>query len=195
MRRLVLALPFVLPIAACSTNSERAVEISQHGSRVVEEEAVPLPADYFSLQSTCLAEWAAVMTDWREAGGGVKDSIASTRQQISSDERSKFAAFVRGVWALQGSQNARKPEDLGAWPIGDDESRRLAAVVSFPPDLGISENCQALDWLAGFLWDEIVMANGEQFQVRKLAEAPPAVEWTSPYAQQWMKYWLLVRID
>ena len=182
-------------LSACQGYLQRNLESSSRVPTAVENEATPLTADTFSMQSTCRPEWASVTSEWLEVGGGVKKSLAETRRQIAFDNRSKFAAFVRGVWESQPEDMARRRADFGHWPISEPESRQLTASVRFPESLGIDENCQILDWLSEFFWDEIISIKGHEIQTRKLAETPSNIEWTSPYAQQWIKYWLLVRIE
>lgn len=188
----------LLLIGACAARPAAHAEAA--GESPVEAEMEPLPADYFALQSACIREWNEVFAEWKRNGGGVKASIVATRKQIASDRSSRFAALVRHVWAAQPLQQSRTNAELGAWPISLEVSRELgarelAAFESITPGIGIQEECQTLVWLDGLLWQELLSDRQDETPVRALEETPENMEWTSPYAQQWMRYWLFVRIE
>ena len=172
-----------------------AVHRTAGGKPQTELDVESLPADYFAEQSACIRDWGAIIAEWRRNGGGVKDSIAATREQIALDDRSKFASFVRRIWSAQAHEQTRTVADLGAWPIGADESRQLSGTVASTLDPSLPEECQSLDWLDGFLWQEIVSVREGKVTARLLKETPEDMKWTSPYAQQWLSYWLLVRLE
>jgi len=185
-------------IGACAARPNANAGAAREPS--AEAEMEPLPTDYFALQSACIREWHEVFSEWKRNGGGVKDSIVATRRQIALDRRSRFAALVRHVWAAQPLQQSRANAEFGAWPISLDVSRELgarelAAFESLTLSIGIQEECQTVVWLDGLLWQELVSAKLDESPVRALKETPENMEWTSPYAQQWMSYWLLVRVE
>jgi hypothetical protein len=190
MRYAGLAWILGLLLSACADHSSHRVgEPEDVGASL--ENIPPLPADYFAPQAECMAAWNEIVADWKEGGGGIKDSILATRMQITLDYRSRFAAFVRRVWASQ--QDGRPLADLGLWPVSDKQFRRLSERVVFGPEDGIPSSCETLSWLDGLLWDEIASTNGGM--PRPLDETPGEMEWTSPFVQQWVRYWLLVKLE
>jgi hypothetical protein len=158
-------------------------------------------ADPIELNAACMREWSELFAEWKRNGGGVKDSIVATRKQIALDRRSRLAEMVRRVWAAQPIDQARAYAEFGAWPLSEDafielNFRGLDVLESLPPDFGIQESCRSIDESDWLLWKELLVWTGpDEFQVRALKETPGNIEWTSPYASQWLYYWLFVRVE
>ena len=181
-------------LGACST-SDVSIPVAASGDSDDRDVEMPdLPADYFGLQSKCIAEWSKLFAEWRNGGGGVKNSIAEMRMQIERDDQSGLARFVRATWANQRASDARPSSDLGNWPIALKDYRALSERIAFGPDVGISPECRTLDWFDASLWDEIASHGDGTLPVHRFVETPKDMDWTSPYAQQWMSYWLLIRL-
>lgn len=175
---------------AVASQSERDLSSSQLG-----DESERLPSDFQEETRVCYRRWGALIEEWHEHGGGLSSSIFQTRDKIASDNQSRFAAIVRNAWASQLPTDARPLSELGTWPINDEEYRRVTASVRFTQSDDLGPACETTDWLLSFLWSEIAPRPQDDRKVRRLQEVPDNMEWESPFAQQWIKYWLFVRLD
>ena len=179
-------------LGACSTrgtSSNDLLSVDPDAPEIVEE----LPDDYFDLQNECSNAWRELVLDWRANGGGVKSSVRAMRQQVASDHRSIFASFVRKSWESQALEDAQAMDKFGKWPVSTSESRRLSGVIEYPQEMNLPEDCQALAWLHSLLWEDLQNPDGSA--ASRLQEVPPDMNWESPFAQQWLTYWLFVRVE
>lgn len=159
------------------------------------EGAQALPHDYFNLTVDCYNVWGELIAEWRANGGGVKDSITETRRGIASDNRSKFAAMVRRSWASQDAHEARASDVIGAYPIGSHQHQLVKESISFEATDGIPEDCQSIAWVDSYLLNEVTNVDGKIVRRRRLEETPEDMSWESPYIQQWIRYWMFVKVE
>lgn len=180
-------------LSACSAPVETAV--SYHENVSSEDTAPVLPSDYFDFQSECISAWKDLLAEWQSYGNGVGESIMETRQKISVDNSSRLSAIVRRAWGAQTEQDARPMRELGQWPVSEKQYRDVMARVSFKPQDGLPAECEVTIWMNDFLWSELVTVHNGEAEVRKLREVPETMDWESPYAQHWIKYWLFIRLE
>jgi hypothetical protein len=149
-------------------------------------------AEGFDQNAQCFNKWEQLLSEWRANGGGIKDSLLATRQQIASDKVSKFAQLVRRIWI---SQDLSHPAlDIGAWPADNEEIRRATKGPNFTVDNMLPNGCESFAYLYPLIWEELVQRKDEKVTVRKLRETPVDMEWESHSAPRWLTYWLLVRL-
>lgn len=151
-----------------------------------------LSSDYFVVQEQCNSSWNDLVREWHANGGGLKRSLAETRESIMSDKKSRLADIVRQSWKAQALMEAESRSKIGHWPVTDDAFRRVSESLRFSSNSGIPSDCQSKAWLSSFLWEEIRL-DGDG--VRRLTETPSNINWESPEAQNWISYWLFVRIE
>lgn len=192
MKCLTMLVAFSIGVSACATRP--AISAAEHDYEIVDFEASTISDDIFLLDATCIPEWGGIVDEWRENGGGLKGSILATRRQIEADKKSRFAAFVRATWSSQNIRSARPKDELGLWPVSDAETIRLVEKTRYPSSLNLKEECKTTVWLQGYLMRELVVPSNTVLTLRTLDETPNNILWTSPFAQQWVEYWLLVRI-
>jgi hypothetical protein len=178
----MFSLGFLLLLNSCAAQQEPSTERGPSA----------LPSDYFALQDQCNSSWNDLVLEWRANGGGVKGSLAETRESIMVDKRSRLADLVRQSWNAQALAEAESRSTIGHWPVTDDAFRRVSESVTFSSAFRIPTDCQSKAWLSSFLWDEIQLDGN---QVRRLTETPSNINWESPEAQDWISYWLFVRIE
>jgi hypothetical protein len=144
-------------------------------------------------QNKCFDAWNNVLKEWRENGGGLKDSLAETRTQIASDTKSHFSHLVRSIWAVQ---KPRSPStSLGTWPVEQSERRSVDIYLGVGIESLVPEDCQSYVWLGPLLWDELVQERADTVTERKLREAPEGMSWDPHTFSSWAIYWLLVRLQ
>lgn len=170
-----------------------AASCASYGTAGETRAAAQLPTDYFSLNEKCMKAWDDVFVEWLRYGGGVKQSMTETRRQIALDAKSRFAAMVRATWAAQRPQSSNRSK-VGSWPVAEVEYQRVIGNVHFSDADGIPAECETVVWLDSILWDDL-RSDGAIDSARRPAEVPHDLKWESPDAQQWVSYWLFVRLD
>lgn len=165
----------LISTSACSPNNNTHIN---HGMRKFAES-----------KANCYSLWQGILAEWHANGGGVKDSLQITRNQISNDRKSKFAEFVRNTWLKQQPDRESQVPKTWSWPISLAEFRRVAANTDYR-SLDLPRECQVLDILDSQVWSS-ELARGPGI-ARRLMETPDNIPWRSPEAQQWTTYWLMV---
>ena len=146
----------------------------------------------FEEQAECRAAWNKLLTDWKANGGGIRESITSTRKQIGQDKSSAFAKVVQAAWRNQ--KTAIPHAFLGRWPVSETAYR--VVTFSIQSKGVVPSNCEAPIWLDGWFWDDHRFVDGDPLKVRRLSEMPSTLNWSDAYAApSWVFYWLFVRID
>jgi hypothetical protein len=150
-----------------------------------------LPDDYFSYQDNCYRQWEKVLQEWHSSGGGIADSIRNTREHSIRQNSSKFSRDVRQIWDKQETRNSDIP--FGAWPIDDDDYRRVISATFDVFNGSVSEGCESVVWLGPLLWDEARkrIENGESDS--PLKDMPREVAKNPHSAASWMIYWIFVK--
>jgi len=193
MNQPILTILLVASLSACAPLVQVA-GIKPHDDQL-EDPVEELPRDYFALQSRCETAWAALIDDWHAHGGGIADSLGETRRKIAEDQQSRLAKIVKRAWASQRDEYAMEKGVFGQWPLGKWRYRSVIESIRFTPEDGIPSDCETAAWLQDLLWSEVAAEAGGRLDVRRLAEVPVSMEWTSPSAQHWMTYWLFVRVE
>lgn len=147
--------------------------------------------EIISYEELCGRSWYKLIEEWKANGGGIKESIQATRNQIRNDEVSEFSQFVRKSWSAQKSKLTMKK--LWYWPVTDEAFREVSYHSSINSNGLVEERCAVSNWIPPLLWNEIRSLNSANTE--KLIETPLKLQWESPYAQQWVYYWLFVAID
>lgn len=198
MIRAIIAFAFVLSVVACATSAPQASTQSERQLAEEDKRAQEAGRDLLEAwaeQRTCYTAWAVLLNEWRANGGGIKDSIVATREQIAADKKSRLAQIVRDVWTSQKTIHVAHSSIIGAWPVSDEEFRRVfrdsdPAIKAIQP-----EDCQTFSELDDLLWEEVVERKGENVTVRRLQETPASMEWLGHDASMWITYWIFVRLD
>jgi len=141
-------------------------------------------------RSLCSNAWVQLLDDWKKNGGGILDSMAATREQISKDQRSDFARLVRESWKAQSQPTSAS---FGDWPVPNDNFR----IVIFSIDANglVPKACEAPIWQDDWLYFEI-LTNSESWTVRRLPEMTVGLDATDHHSgSNWLFYWLFARID
>ena len=149
-------------------------------------DAGPHLQDVWGQQSNCVGSWERLLDEWKSNGGGLRSSMADTRQQIAQDQKSEFANLVRAAWAAQSSGD-NKPE-LGQWPLPADSYRSVMAAV---PSKGfVPRDCAVPIYLDNWLFREL--GHG----ARRLDDMPASLDAAdATSSNHWLLYWLFARID
>lgn len=175
-------------LALCSILCLKVSIASEGGSTHAQ-----LPDDYGMVGYNCARVWSSLMDEWRRNGGGILGSLHATREQISSDNKSRFSRVVREIWRVQRNSGlGREFGDLGAWPISDSDHLDLmeSSYAVLQREVSTSD-CGALVWLQSKILIDISDENKAD-GLRRLVEVPKSMKWESPWAQQWIEYWIFV---
>lgn len=139
-------------------------------------------------RSQCVEAWTALLDDWKREGGGIVDSMVSTRTQLAKDQKSAFAKIVRAAWKRQSHRSAGH---FGDWPITSDSARKVS--LSIDASGYVPKACEAPIWLDDWLYFEI-LTDRDSWQVRRLPEMPMNLDAGDHYAgSRWLFYWLFAR--
>lgn len=167
------------------------VSIASEGGEIHDQ----LPDDYGMVGYSCNKVWGDLMDEWRRNGGGILGSLHATREQISSDNKSKFSRIVKEIWMAQrDSGHGRRLSELGSWPISDSDHLDLmeSSYAVLQREIPISD-CGVLVWLQSKILMDISDGDDDG-NLRRLVEVPGSIRWESPWAQQWVEYWIFVFI-
>lgn len=184
---------FILLIALEGCASASPIE-GNSGPITSDESSEILPYDFNAGAARCYSRWGVLIAEWHAHGGGIGASIMETREQIASDTQSRFAAIVRNAWEAQSISDARSRNEIGEWPIGVEEHRRVTSSIRFRRSDELGPDCETTDWLLSYLWSEVTRNSSDPSKARRLREVPDMMDWESPFAQQWIDYWLFVRL-
>ncbi len=182
MSRLAKALLALIVLPGCSTSPSRGDDdYMQHLEKVFEAQAV------------CHGAWRALVNGWVETGGGFSHSMTDARAHVSESPGAPFARLVRKAWKVQ--REARSRSELGVWPVSQESSRAVSAAIGRASRGFVPRQCESSIWLDSVLWDAIRFVDGDPLTTIKPIEVPGSVLWESPTAQQWVQYWLFVKVS
>jgi hypothetical protein len=194
MNRIVFVAFVLTTLCGALTNAANASSQDNQGKETSFSEL----SDSFADQSKCNSAWGEIIADWHANGGGIKDSIAMTRKQISADNKSKFASIVRHIWMSQES-SARSSTPAGTWPISQDSVESVVVKSNLLNtkylEKYVPKECTAFVWLDPYFSAEVKATTEGTTVMRKLREVPDSMEWNSVTASQWIRYWLFARIQ
>ncbi|GAB2551274.1 hypothetical protein GCM10027065_23230 [Rhodanobacter koreensis] len=152
----------------------------------------------FSQQNKCYRAWNDLVSNWEKNGGGFKESLLSTRNQISADRHSVFSKIVRDVWSVQSGKKSRIGR-FGQWPISAADMtlvvRDSNESISKTLDQYLPHGCGAFTWLYPVIWDKSHAVIGAKVQVVHFAEMPSGMIWDSYSTPRWVLYWLFIRAN
>jgi len=141
-------------------------------------------------QTECVDAWNLLLDDWKENGGGILDSMKSTREQLAQDHKSAFARLVRKSWENQGRPASAR---LGSWPVEADAFREVTLALDARGY--VPGRCEVPVWFDDWLYFEI-LEDRRQWTVRRLPEMPPHLDASDNHsATNWLYYWLFARVD
>jgi hypothetical protein len=178
LRRLVLVTLTCSLGASCSSAPEQPEPLGDSFLAAMKE------------RTECVDAWTGLLDEWKQNGGGILGSMASTRDQLAKDQHSAFARIVRDAWKKQD-----KPVSghLGDWPVPSGSSRSVR--LSIDASGFVPEACEAPIWLDDWLFFEI-LTDRDHWTVRKLPEMPSDLDVSDHYAgSSWLFYWLFARVD
>lgn len=179
----IAAASLALVLCACSQPAAQTEASNQDGT-------APL-SEMFAQQNLCDPVWRRIYTQWMDNGGGIKDSLGKTRDQVTSDRKSTLARIIRDVWNSPKDPRM-KPEQLWKWPISPAVSRKVGLLFSEASRPYVPKQCAIPIWLPAIIWDDLRFVNGNPMKFRMPSEAPVGVDWDSSNAPYWVIDWLLV---
>lgn len=183
--KFAIGLLLILPLSACAGTSVSPASTSNNEGSLIN--------NYNQQVRLCGTAWRKLYNEWIHNGGGIKDSITETREQIASDKKSKFARIIRDVWNSSNDAQAEKNQ-LWRWPINKIKSRKISFLFGYISKGYVPKECSDLAWLSSIVWDDIRFVNGDPLKFQMPSEASANVNWNGYTAPNWILYWLLIKL-
>jgi hypothetical protein len=155
------------------------------------ENAVIMTEAPFSDSAPCMMQWEELFEEWKKNGGGLKESISATRNQIVEDNHSRFAHLVRDLWHAQSLSDAEDLSSEHLREINTEDSMRVSASLYHLKTDQINSDCKIQMYPYAMFAKEMI--SGANAPLKRPDEAPPTMDWSSPSAQHWVTYWIFVR--
>lgn len=153
------------------------------------------PENVYLEQQMCYKIWNEIFSEWKENGGGFKKSMITTREFIANDSKSSFSKIVRKAWSIQESRRFYEGlKNFGYWDVSNEDYLEVTNIYFSVSGVEMPDSCKVMHWVSNVFWNDLINTTGTDSALFRFYEVPKNMEWHSPYAQQWMTYWIFVNL-